>query len=272
MRDKRQEARYERQETERQDTRAKKRNFICLISCFLSLASKESNLLALASCFYLNSYFMKNLLLLPLILLFSCGPQERVSKEAFEDVQRNNEVKRITEVAILQEAMVWGDSITQEAQVQLIAQLQQAIASNGPAGAIDFCKVNALPILQTVESKYTVTLRRASVQPRNPADTPNAEELPLLEAYAYNAENNISSDPSIQKIEQGEVLLYTKPILLTNALCLSCHGDPKKDIAPETSAKLKELYPQDSATGYAIGDLRGMWALRLPKKEVVKRL
>ena len=96
--------------------------------------------------------------------------------------------------------------------------------------------------------------------------------LPLLEAYAYNAENNISSDPSIQKIEQGEVLLYTKPILLTNALCLSCNGDPKKDIAPETSAKLKELYPQDSATGYAIGDLRGMWALRLPKKEVVKRL
>ena len=73
---------------------------------------------------------MKNILLLPIIILFSCGPQERVSKEAFEDVQRNNEVKRITEVAILQEAMVWGDSITQEAQVQLIAQLQQAIASN----------------------------------------------------------------------------------------------------------------------------------------------
>ncbi len=216
---------------------------------------------------------MKNLLLLFItILIIACGPQERVSKQAFDDVQRNNEVKRITEVAILQEAMVWGDSITQEAQVQLTAQLQQAIASNGPVGAIDFCKVNALPILQFVESKYAVTLRRASVQPRNPADTPNAEELPLLEAYAYNAENNISSDPSIQKIEQGEVLLYTKPILLTNALCLSCHGDPKKDIAAETSAKLKELYPQDLATGYAEGDLRGMWALRLPKKEVVKRL
>lgn len=214
---------------------------------------------------------MKNFLFL-LILLFSCGPQERVSKEAFDDVQRNNEVKRITEVAILQEAMVWGDSITQEAQAQLTAQLQQAIASNGPAGAIDFCKVNALPILKIVESNHAVTLRRVSEQPRNPADAPNAEELPLLEAYAYNAENNISSDPNIQKIDQGEVLLYTKPILLANTLCLSCHGDSKKDITPETSAKLKELYPQDPATGYAVGELRGMWALRLPKKEVVKRL
>jgi len=210
---------------------------------------------------------MKNLLLLSLILLISCGPQERVSQEAFNEVQLNNEVKRITEVAILEEAMVWGDSITQEA-----AQLQEAIAANGPAGALDFCKVNALPLLKSLESKHAVTLRRVSSQPRNPADAPNEQEIPLLDAYAYNAENNILADPSIQKIEGGEVLLYTKPILMANALCLSCHGDPKKDIAPETAAKLKQLYPQDPATGYAQGDLRGMWALRLPKKEVVKRL
>jgi len=216
---------------------------------------------------------MKNFLILIIpILIISCGPQERISKEVFDDVQRNNDVKRITEVAILEEAMVWGDSITQEAQAQLIAQLQQAIAANGHSGAIDFCKVNALPILKSLETKYAVTLRRVSSRPRNPADTPNADEIPLLDAYSYNAENNISSDPSIQKLQQGEVLLYTKPIMLSNAMCLSCHGDPKKDIAPETAAKLKQLYPQDPATGYAEGDLRGMWSLRLPKKEVVKRL
>ncbi len=221
---------------------------------------------------YSTSYLMKNLLLLSLILLIACGPQERVSKEAFEEVQLNNEVKRITEVTILEEAMVWGDSITQEAQAQLTAQLQEAIAANGPAGALDFCKVNALPLLKSLESKHAVTIRRVSSQPRNPADAPNLQELPLLDAYAYNAENKIASDPSIQKIENGEVLLYTKPILMANALCLSCHGDPKKDIAPETTTKLKQLYPQDPAIGYALGDLRGMWALRLPKKEVVKRL
>lgn len=214
---------------------------------------------------------MKNLVL-PLLLLIACGPQERVSKEAFDQVQLNNEVKRITEVAILEEAMVWGDSITQQAQAQLLEQLQQAIAEKGHSGALDFCKINSLPILKSLESKYLVTLRRVSSQPRNPVDTPNAQELPLLDAYAYNAENNISSDPSIQKIENGEVLLYTKPIMLANTLCLSCHGDLKKEIASETAAKLKQLYPQDPATGYILGNLRGMWALRLPKKEVVKRL
>jgi len=192
---------------------------------------------------------MKNFLIIILpILIFSCGPQERISKEAFDDVQRNNDVKRITEVAILEEAMIWGDSITQEAQAQLLAQLQQAITANGHAGALDFCKVNALPILKSLETKQAVN------------------------AYSYNAENNILADPSIQKLQQGEVFLYTKPITISNAMCLSCHGDPKKDIAPETAAKLKQLYPQDPATGYAEGDLRGMWALRFPKKEVVKRL
>jgi hypothetical protein len=216
---------------------------------------------------------MKNLILLLIsILIISCGPQERISKETFDDVQRSNEVKRITEVAILQEAMVWGDSITQEAQAQLMSQLQQAIAANGHSGALDFCKVNALPILKSLETKHAVTLRRVSSRPRNPLDAANAEEIPLLDAYSYNAENKISADPSIQKLQQGDVLLYTKPILLANAMCLSCHGDPKKDIAPETAAKLKQLYSQDPATGYAEGDLRGMWSLRLPKKEVAKRL
>ena len=214
---------------------------------------------------------MKNFLFL-LVVLFSCGPQERISKETFEEVNRNNEVKRVTEVEILNEAMVWGDSITLEAQAQLLSKLESALTSNGTVGALDFCKVNALPILNAVEQNFAVTLRRVSFHPRNPIDAPTAEELPLLDAYAYNAENNILSNPSIQKIQNGEVLLYTKPIRIANALCLSCHGDVKKDIAPETMAKLQELYPKDSATGYSMGDFRGMWALRLPKKEVVKRL
>jgi hypothetical protein len=214
---------------------------------------------------------MKNLLL-PILLLLSCGPQERISKETFDDVQRNNEVKRITEVAILEEAMVWGDSLTQEAQAQFIAQLEQAIAAKGMSGAIEFCQIKALPILAELETKHGVILRRVATSPRNAQNKPDTQELPLLDAYAYNAENDISSDPSIQKLQNGEVLLYTKPILLAHAMCLSCHGDPKKDIAPETTAKLTQLYPQDLATGYALGDLRGMWSLRLPKKEVVKRL
>lgn len=44
------------------------------------------------------------------------------------------------------------------------------------------------------------------------------------------------------------------------APCLACHG-PADGLAPEIRAKLTAAYPQDPATGYALGDLRGaLWA------------
>ena len=71
---------------------------------------------------------ISNLVFGSLIMMMSCGPQERVSKETFEEVNRNMEIKRVTEAEIIQEGMVWGDSITQEAQRQLISSLQKAIS------------------------------------------------------------------------------------------------------------------------------------------------
>ncbi|MBC6367686.1 DUF3365 domain-containing protein [Algoriphagus sp. AK58] len=217
---------------------------------------------------------MKKLFFLIIVVwaMFSCGPQERVSKETFEEVNRNMEVKRLTEVEIIQEAMVWGDSISLEAQSLLISNLQKAISETGVQGAIEFCNLNALPIIRDLEKEYSIQIRRVSNRYRNPIDAPNQEELPLLEAYEYNAESGIKSDPNIQKLQNGEVLLYTKPIIIPNGMCLSCHGEPGKEINQETLQKLAELYPDDKAKGHQVGDLRGMWAIRIPKKEVVKRL
>lgn len=205
-------------------------------------------------------------------LLFSCGRGERVSKDVFEEVNKNMEVKRLTEVEILEEAMIWGDSITQEAQQNLITKLQNAIAEKGIPGAVEYCKVNAFPILEEVSKNHGVIIRRVSNRFRNPADQPDSEEAPILEAYEYNAENGLPIDPNLQKLENGEVLLYTKAIIIPEGLCLNCHGDPGKDISAETLRTLDSLYPQDRAKGHKIGDLRGMWAIRFPKREVVRRL
>ncbi len=204
--------------------------------------------------------------------LLSCGPQERVSKETFEEVNRNMEVKRLTEAEIINEAMIWGDSITKEAQNQLITQLQQAIENQGFPGAIEFCQANATSILGSLGESHSVQIKRVSNRYRNPSDQPEPVQQPILEAYEYNAENGIKSDPNIQKIQNGEVLLYTKPIVISNSMCLSCHGEPGKEVSEGTLAKLSEKYPADRALGHRMGDLRGMWSVKLPKKEVVKRL
>lgn len=222
-----------------------------------------------------NLKVMKNWIygfLIIIIAFQSCGPQERVSKEVFDAVNKNMEVKKLSESQIIQEGMIWGDSISTEAQNQLISNLQKAIEEKGVAGAIGFCNVEAMPILKSVSEKHGVTIRRVSNRYRNPADQPDADEAKILDAYEYNAENGLKNDPNIQKIEGGEVYLYTKAIVIPGDFCLSCHGDPDKEIDAKTLAEINDLYPSDKAKGHKVGDLRGMWSVKIPKKEVVGRL
>lgn len=209
---------------------------------------------------------------LSLSLFFSCNSEERISREVFEEVQHANEAKKISEVDIFNEAMKWGEEISLEAQKQLMGTLQKAIEEKGVSGAVEFCNVQALPILQEVSDQYGVTVRRASNKYRNPADKPLKEEKEILEAYEYNEQNGIKNTTNLQKIKGGSVLLFSKAITIPGALCLNCHGEPGKDIPEEALQKIDRLYPEDKAKGHAIGDLRGMWSIAIPQKEVVNRL
>lgn len=207
-----------------------------------------------------------------LTFLFSCNSNEKISKDIFDQVNKSMEVKKLSEVEILDEAMAWGEEISAEAQNQLVSTLQKAIAEKGVPEAVEFCNVEALPILLEASTKHNVTIKRASIAYRNPADKPSEDEAAILDAYAYNAENNIKNEPNIQKLEDGEVLLYTKAIQIPNNFCLSCHGKEGVDIAEDTLLQIESIYPEDRAKGHKIGDLRGMWSIRIPKSEVVKRL
>jgi len=42
-------------------------------------------------------------------------------------------------------------------------------------------------------------------------------------------------------------------------MCLACHGD---NIAPEVTAAIRAHYPEDQATGFATGQLRGAFSIR----------
>ena len=142
--------------------------------------------------------------------------------------------------------MEWGRDKCRGTK-QLIAALQEAIANEGVPAAIRFCNVHALPILQDVSDKYNVEIRRVSNDYRNPADKPLDYEEGILDTYVYNGENDIANEPNIQKIEGGEILLFTKAIMIPNALCLNCHGQAGSEISPETMKVLDELYPEDKA-------------------------
>ncbi len=54
---------------------------------------------------------------------------------------------------------------------------------------------------------------------------------------------------------------YYRP-LKVGKVCLTCHG-PVETLDPELRKTLKELYPEDRATGYRAGDLRGVVSVTL---------
>jgi len=44
----------------------------------------------------------------------------------------------------------------------------------------------------------------------------------------------------------------------TGGACLACHGET---LSPELAEKVKTLYPQDLATGFMLGDIRGAFVV-----------
>ena len=215
-------------------------------------------------------YYTYFILCIPILL--SCNTEERVSREVFDNVKRESAVKRVSDVQIVEKALAMGNDISTEAQEQLMSTLRKAIDEKGVAGAVEFCNAEALPIVKSVGNEYGVEVRRVSNRYRNPADQPRDDEEALLGAYEYNQETGQSSEPNIQKLQNGEVLLYTRAINIPGQFCLSCHGDPNDEINPAVLDKIKELYPNDKATSHTVGDLRGMWSVRIPRKEVISRL
>lgn len=53
---------------------------------------------------------------------------------------------------------------------------------------------------------------------------------------------------------------YMKAIPL-GELCANCQGT---DIAPDLAAAIRAKYPQDQATGFKVGELRGAFTLSKP--------
>ena len=136
--------------------------------------------------------------------------------------------------------------------------LQQALKggiSEGPAAAIQVCRVKA-PSIADALSVDGVRMGRSSHKLRNPDNTAPDWVGPIMQAYLDDAS---SREPRAVELD-GNRWGYVEPIL-AQPLCLTCHGS---ELAPEVAAQISELYPEDTATGFEAGDLRGVFWLEFP--------
>jgi hypothetical protein len=142
----------------------------------------------------------------------------------------------------------------------LVNVLMAEIDKGGHAEAISVCREKAPQMAKNVSEQTGWQIRRVSLKNRNPKAVPDDWERTVLEDFerrlaAGEPPASIDKSDIVTAPDGKKVFRYMKA-LPTQELCLNCHGTSDK-IKPEVQAKLKELYPEDKATGYGFKQVRG---------------
>ncbi len=154
-------------------------------------------------------------------------------------------------------------ALAQEAKAHLqpfAAELLNTLKTGlekGPVNALSACNLQAPSIAQKASSDGW-QVGRTSLRTRNIDNRPDDWELETL--LQFEQRKKAGEDPATltaSAIVQGEYR-FMKAIP-TAEMCIACHGSA---ISTEVQTKLTELYPDDQATGFKVGDLRGAFTLR----------
>lgn len=136
------------------------------------------------------------------------------------------------------------------------AALKDALQKGGPQKALSECKIKAPKISQRGEK---IKLGRTSHKLRNPNNAPPEWVKPYLEKFLKTETKNIPKSTIIQlsKNHYG----YLEPIFV-EPLCLNCHGS---QLSQGLVDAIHKEYPNDKATGFVVGDLRGLLWVEMSK-------
>ncbi|PRP65922.1 Tll0287-like domain-containing protein [Nonlabens agnitus] len=141
---------------------------------------------------------------------------------------------------------------------ELGKNLMGTIQKKGTLEAVLFCNARAYPLTDSMATAQNARIRRVSDKARNPQNAANDKELKVIEQFKKAVANGEDYLP-ITKLENGRHVFYYP--IITNSMCLQCHGSPNKTINPEVIATIRNLYPNDKAMGYDINEVRGIWAI-----------
>lgn len=156
-----------------------------------------------------------------------------------------------------------GEAASAIIATRLVTELAAALGAGGPEKAVEICHTKALPLTNAPfpAQPQVIAVKRTSLRLRNPANAPDAAERAALDhVAALIAGGQPAPAVLVQKVETAgtsgtEWRLYRS--IGVQAACLTCHGGPEIQ-TPALRALLRERYPADAATGYAVGDWRGL--------------
>lgn len=189
-------------------------------------------------------------------LLSACG-------ESPPDGERPEPVQdSITRAAVAEVARPVAASLMQN----LSDRLQTAIAERGMVGAMEFCNVQALPLTRQVLEEQGMHVTRTSARLRNRENAPDTAAARALAWYRSSIDGGGGIPAYHVQVMRDGSYRYYQP-LVAQEVCLQCHGGTE-DLAEGVPEALARLYPTDEATGYRLGDWRGLLQVTVPASEV----
>lgn len=151
---------------------------------------------------------------------------------------------------------------------KVVKAMQTAVKEQGPVGAIGVCKEKAPQLLQEIRQQTGWEIRRVSLKTRNAATgTPDVWEARQLAEFNIRVANGAKPET----LEVGEIVTgvdgkrsyrYMKALPVAE-VCQTCHG-AADSLSGDLKAALARDYPQDRATGYTTGEVRGALTVKRP--------
>jgi nitrate reductase cytochrome c-type subunit len=160
--------------------------------------------------------------------------------------------------------LISGKNIAVQTQAVLAKNLVNAIQKGGTEYAIAFCNTQATVLTDSMAQVLHAKVKRVTDKPRNVANLANDDELRIIEALKKKMVQGNFPEPQTALVE-GKIVGYYP--IVTNAMCLQCHGNTQTNIMPATLQKIQGIYPNDKATGYKENELRGLWVVEMDKEK-----
>ncbi|MFN3229804.1 MAG: DUF3365 domain-containing protein [Asticcacaulis sp.] len=142
-------------------------------------------------------------------------------------------------------------------QSELLTALKTAMASGGPVAAITVCTEQSPAIAARLSEENNAHIQRVALRWRSPAAQPTASERQVLKSW-LKAPLDPQGNPRSIVFQSGRDEVTFMRAIPLKPECQTCHG---VNIQPEIKATLAESYPDDRATGFRPGELRGAFRI-----------
>lgn len=205
-----------------------------------------------------------NILFISLLILMSCNnsskgdkTKDSLVKTHQEEVKDNSDNKK--DLTPLEQ----GLNYAMQTQKVLAENLMNEINTKGTVHAITFCSAKAYALTDSMAIALNVQIKRASDKPRNPNNKANKQEA----AYIAKSKEFLAMGEKIkpEMTETNGKMVGYYPIM-TNIMCMQCHGNQDTEVLSETLLQIKNIYPNDKGIDYKINELRGIWVVKMNKK------